>query len=60
MKVVIPNELSNWINEEEIIRKHERNAKGKLQKQYTAELIVQGVDKEIAKAMTKAFWVSGL
>lgn len=59
-EVSIPRELLNRIAEEEIIRTHERRAKRELQKQHTAELVAQGIDKDIAKAMTQAYWNCGL
>lgn len=59
-KVIIPTELVNIIEETEIVRKHEQKAKRAIKKQKVDELVAQGIDKEIAKAMTEAFMACGL
>lgn len=44
-------ELENVIAETEIIKAHEKKAKREIRKQRINDLIVQGIDKEIAKVM---------
>lgn len=55
MKVTGINELAQYIEYEEIVRKHERKAEREIKKEKINELVAQGIDKEIAKAMTEAF-----
>ena len=54
-KIIIPNELVSVIAEEEIIKNHISKANRVIKKQKVAELVAQGIDKEVAKSMTKAF-----
>lgn len=60
MKVTGINELAQYIEYEEIVRKHERKAKKEIKKEKINELVAQGIDKEIAKAMTEAFMFCNL
>lgn len=59
-KVIVPNEIVNNVAEMEIIKVHEARAKKEIKKQRTVEMITQGVDKEVAEAMTLAFMACGL
>nr|DAV20212.1 MAG TPA: hypothetical protein [Caudoviricetes sp.] len=59
-KVIIPTELVNIIAEEENIRTHTKKAEREIKKQRIAELVAQGIDKAVAKAMTEAFMACGL
>lgn len=60
IKVTGLNELAMVIAEEEIIKKHEKKAKRVLKKEKLAELMAQGIDKELAKVMVDAYWSCGL
>lgn len=48
--------LAEIIEENNMIEKAERQ----IQKDKVNELVSQGIDKEIAKAMTKAYWDCGI
>ena len=56
MTITLTNIAINYIEEQEIIRKHEAKAKKVLIKQRVDELVAQGIDKEIAKVMAKVEW----
>lgn len=56
MTITLTNKAVNYIEEQEIIRKHEAKAKKVLIKQRVGELVAQGIDKEIAKVMAKVEW----
>lgn len=54
------NELAKYIENEEIIRNHEKKALKEIKKQKIAEMVAEGVDREIAKVMVDAYLVCGL
>lgn len=54
IKVYGLNELAQAIEYEELISKHIKAAKRAQEKARYNELIAQGIDKEIARAMVKA------
>lgn len=56
MTITLTNIAINYIEEQEIIRKHEAKAKKVLIKQRVDELVTQGIDKEMAKIMAKIEW----
>ena len=56
MKVTGINELAQYIEYEEIVRKHEKRAERVSKAQRVKELIAEGVDKEIAKVMADVEW----
>lgn len=56
MTITLTNIAINYIEEQEIIRKHEAKAKKVLIKQRVDELVAQGIDKEMAKIMAKIEW----
>lgn len=56
MTITLTDKAINYIEEQEIIRKHEAKAKKVLIKQRVVELVAQGIDKEIAKVMAKVEW----
>lgn len=60
MKVTGLNELAQYIEYEEIVRKHEKKAIKEIKKQKIKELVAEGVDEELAKVMTQAFMSCGL
>ena len=60
MKVTGLNELAQYIEYEEIARKHEKKAIKEIKKQRIKELVADGVDEELAKVMTQAFMSCGL
>lgn len=59
-KIIVSNELVNGAAETEIVRSHISKANREIKKQRIAELVAQGIDKEVAKAMTQAFMACGL
>jgi hypothetical protein len=50
-KITITTEAVNMIAEDEIIRTHERKAKAAIRRNRVKELMMEGVDPEIAKVM---------
>lgn len=60
MKITGLNELAQYIECEEIVRNHEKKAIKEIKKQRIAEMVAQGIDKEIAKAMVNSFVACGL
>lgn len=60
MKVKGLNELAKMVEYNTVIENHEKKAIREIRKQRIAELIAEGVDKEIAKVMVNAELASGL
>lgn len=54
------SELAKYIENEEIIRTHEKKAIKEIKKQRIAEMVSEGVDIEIAKVMVNSFLACGL
>lgn len=60
VKVTGLNELAQAIEDVEFARKFNRNAKKEIRKQRIAELVANGVDKEMAAIMADAFIAFGV
>lgn len=60
MKITGLNELAQIIAHDEIVRTHEKKAMKEIKKQKIAELVAQGIDKELAKVMVNSFVAVGL